>query len=73
MKDGFRKSVKKVKEKITVDAKIKAMEAFRSVRDYAYRPYGGRGVPGMGPNRSARGEECKLQCPKGKEFKNKIR
>ena len=73
MKDEFRKSMKKVKEKITVDAKIKAMEAFWSVRDYAYWPYGGRGVPGMRPNCSACGEECKLQCPKGKEFKNKIR
>ena len=73
MKDEFRKSMKKVKEKITVDAKIKAMEAFWSVCDYAYWPYGGRGVPGMRPNCSACGEECKLQCPKGKEFKNKIR
>ena len=73
MKDEFRKSMKKVKEKITVDAKIKAMEAFWSVCDYAYYPYGGRGVPGMRPNCSACGEECKLQCPKGKEFKNKIR
>lgn len=35
-----------MKEKITVDAKIKAMEAFWSVCDYAYWPYGGRGVPG---------------------------
>lgn len=42
MKDEFRKSMKKVKEKITVDAKIKAMEAFWSVRDYAYWPYGGK-------------------------------
>lgn len=73
MKDEFRKSMKKVKEKITVDAKIRAMEAFRSVCDYAYWPYGGRGVPGMRPNCSACGEECKLQCPKGKEFKNKIK
>lgn len=73
MKDGFRKSVKKAREKITVDAKIKAMEAFRGVRDHAYRPYGGRGVSGMRPDRSARGEECKLRCPKGKEFKNKIK
>ena len=73
MKDEFRKSMKKVKEKITVDAKIRAMEAFWSVCDYAYWPYGGRGVPGMRPNCSACGEECKLQCPKGKEFKNKIR
>jgi hypothetical protein len=73
MKDEFRKSMKKVKEKITVDAKIKAMEAFWSVCDYAYWPYGGRGVPGMRPNCSACGEECKLQCPKGKEFKNKIK
>lgn len=73
MKDGFRKSMRKVREKITVDAKIKAMEAFWSVRDYAYRPYGGRGAPGMRPNRSARGEECELQRPKGKEFKNKIK
>lgn len=73
MKDEFRKSMKKVKEKITVDAKIKAMEAFWSICDYAYWPYGGRGVPGMRPNCSACGEECKLQCPKGKEFKNKIR
>lgn len=31
MKDEFRKSMKKVREKITVDAKIKAMEAFWSV------------------------------------------
>lgn len=73
MKDEPRKSMKKVREKITVDAKIRAMEAFRSARDYAYRPYGGRGAPGMRPNRSACGEECKLQCPKGKEFKNKIK
>lgn len=73
MKDEFRKSMKKVREKITVDAKIKAMEAFWSVCDYAYWPYGGRGVPGMRPKCSACGEECKLQCPKGKEFKNKIR
>lgn len=73
MKDEFRKSMKKVKGKITVDAKIKAMEAFRSVRDYAYWPYGGRGVSGMRPKCSARGEECKLRCPKGKEFKDKIK
>lgn len=73
MKDEFRKSMKKVKEKITVDAKIRAMEAFWSVCDYAYWPYGGRGVSGMRPNCSACGEECKLQCPKGKEFKNKIK
>lgn len=42
MKDEFRKSMKKVKEKITVDAKIRAMEAFWSVCDYAYWPYGGK-------------------------------
>ena len=46
MKDGFRKSMKKVKERITVDAKIKAMEAFWSVRDHAYRPYGEEGCQG---------------------------
>lgn len=73
MRDESRKSMKKVKERITVDAKIRAMGAFWGVRDYAYRPYGGRGAPGMRPNRPACGEECKLQRPKGKEFKNKIK
>lgn len=49
MRDESRKSMKKAKEKITVDAKIRAMEASWSVRDYAYRPYGGRGRPERDP------------------------
>lgn len=72
MKNEFRKSMRKVKDKIERDAKGKAMEAFWSVCDYAYWPYGGRGVAGVRPNCSACGEECKLQCPKGKDFKNKL-
>ena len=72
MKDEFRKSLRKAREEIGRRTKEKAVEAFWNVCDYAYWPHGGRGTPGIRPNCSVCGEVCRLQCPKGKDFKERI-